>query len=161
MTSQSPTRKVSRLARRTHRFAGALAGIFAMTSAAAANSAELTVTVDGVRSDQGKVMVALHAPKTEVKFPDGAGTVAAQWRIAKSGTMQFVFSDLPSGRFAVAVFHDENGNDALDTNLLGIPKEGYAFSENARGFAGPPTFDAAAVEIAGGETKKTAAKLGY
>ena len=161
MTSPSPTRNLYPAARRTHIFAGAVASVFSMIAAATANSAELTVKIGGVRSDQGKVMVALHAPEAEVKFPDGAGTVAAQWRIAKSGTMQFVFADLPSGRFAVAVFHDENGNDTLDTNLLGIPKEGYAFSENARGFAGPPSFDAAAVDIASGETKTTTAKLGY
>ena len=75
-----------------------------------------------------------------MSFPDGAGAVAAQWRSARNGVLEFVFTGLPAGKFAVAVFHDENGNDTLDTNLLGIPKEGYAFSENARGFAGPPSF---------------------
>ena len=162
MTSLSPMRPGRPRTRQRRFLVSAIAGAaVAMTAATAAYSAELTVTVDGVRSDDGKVMVALHIPKTEVTFPDGAGTVAAQWRVARSGSMQFVFSGLPSGRFAVAVFHDENSNDALDTNLLGIPKEGYAFSENARGFAGPPSFDAAAVEIVSGEAKSTAAKLGY
>ena len=132
-----------------------------MSIAAAAHSAELRLTVDGIRSEQGKVMVALHAPKSGVSFPDGAGAVAAQWRAARSGALEFVFTGLPAGRFAIAVFHDENGNDALDTNLLGIPKEGYAFSENARGFAGPPSFDAAAVEINDADTKSTAATMGY
>ena len=143
------------------RLTGAVAGVIAMTAAVAANSAELRVTVDGIRSDQGKIMAALHTSKSGVAFPDGAGTVAAQWRVAQAGKIQFVFSDLPSGRFAIAVFHDENGNDSLDTNLLGIPKEGYAFSENARGFAGPPSFDAASVEVADGAIKSTAATLGY
>ena len=140
---------------------GTLAGAGLMTVAGVAHSAELRVTVDGIRSEQGKVMVALHAPKTGVSFPDGAGAVAAQWRTARNGALEFVFTGLPAGRFAIAVFHDENGNDTLDTNLLGIPKEGYAFSENARGFAGPPSFDAAAVEINDTAPRATAATLGY
>ena len=132
-----------------------------MTAALAAQGAELRVTVEGIRSDSGKIMVALHAP-SEVEFPDGAGAVAAQWRTARAGDLTFVFADLPPGRFAVAVFHDENGNDELDSNLVGIPKEGYAFSEDARGFVGPPSFDAAAVEIAASDDmRSTAATLGY
>ena len=128
-----------------------LISVALMSIAAAAHSAELRLTVDGIRSEQGKVMVALHAPKSGVSFPNGAGAVAAQWRAARNGALEFVFTELPAGRFAIAVFHDENG--ALDTNMLGIPKEGYAFSENARGFAGPPSFDAAAVEINDADTK--------
>ena len=152
---------LTRLRSRTNRVAGALGGIAFLATAAAAHSAELRVTVDGIRSEQGKVMIALHAPRTGVSFPDGAGAVAAQWRSARNGVLEFVFTGLPAGKFAVAVFHDENGNDTLDTNLLGIPKEGYAFSENARGFAGPPSFDAAAVEIGDTAPKSTMATLGY
>lgn len=152
------TRRSSR-ARRTIRMgAAALGGIAAL--AAAAQASELHIAVEGIRSDRGTIMVALHAPAPGVDFPDAAGTVAGQWRKAKAGTLHFVFRDLPAGRFAIAVFHDENGNEDLDTNLLGIPREGYAFSRNARGFAGPPSFDAAAVELAE-ERVSTSAALGY
>ena len=133
-----------------------------MIAAGAAHGAELHVIVDGVRSDRGSVMVALHAPKPGIAFPDSAGALAAQWRAARPGMLKFIFADLPTGRFAVAVFHDENANDTLDRNLIGIPKEGYAFSEDAHGFAGPPSFEAAAVEIADSNaTISTPATLGY
>ena len=123
---------------------------------------DLRVTVDGIRGNQGKVMVALHMSKPDIVFPNPAGTIAAQWRAAGTGEMEFVFSGLPPGRFAIAVFHDENNNDVLDVNLIGIPKEGYAFSRNARGFAGPPSFDAAAVEIPkNNAVRATTATLGY
>lgn len=138
--------------------AAALGAVAAL--AAAAQASELHVAVEGIRSDRGRIMVALHAPVPGAEFPDGAGTVAAQWRKARAGTLDFVFGSLPAGRFAVAVFHDENGNEELDTNLLGIPREGYAFSRNARGFAGPPSFDAAAVEVGAGRVS-TSAALGY
>ena len=147
---------------RTTAVSGIAFFVVALVSAAGVQATELRVVVDGIRGDKGKIMVALHAPNPTVKFPDSAGTVAAQWRTAGIGKLEFVFADLPPGRFAVAAYHDENDNDILDVNLIGIPKEGYAFSQNARGFAGPPSFDAAAVEISGEHgPKSTNATLGY
>jgi uncharacterized protein (DUF2141 family) len=39
----------------------------------------------------------------------------------------FEFSDIKPGKYAIAVIHDENCNGKLDTNMFGIPKEGYGF----------------------------------
>ncbi len=43
------------------------------------------------------------------------------------------FEDIPPGRYALAVIHDENMNGKLDANWLGVPKEGYGFSNDAKG----------------------------
>ena len=48
--------------------------------------------------------------------------------------------DIPHGTYGLAVVHDENENMKLDTNFLGVPREGYGFSNNARGRFGPPRF---------------------
>ncbi len=53
------------------------------------------------------------------------------------------FEDIPPGTHAIAVIHDENSNGKLDTNWLGIPTEGYGFSNDAKGLLGPPSFPAA------------------
>jgi uncharacterized protein (DUF2141 family) len=53
------------------------------------------------------------------------------------------FEDIPPGTYAMAVIHDENMNGKLDTNLLGIPTEGYGFSNDAKGVFGAPSFSAA------------------
>jgi len=55
----------------------------------------------------------------------------------------------------MAVIHDENMNGKLDTNWLGIPKEGYGFSNNARGVAGAPSFSAASFQYEGGSLDLT------
>ena len=59
------------------------------------------------------------------------------------------FEDIPPGTYALAVIHDENSNGKLDTNWLGIPTEGYGFSNDARGLLGPPTFLAASFSYNG------------
>src|ERR1051325_8420985 len=50
------------------------------------------------------------------------------------------FEDIPPGTYAMAVIHDENMNGKLDTNVLGIPTEGYGFSNGAKGAVGAPSF---------------------
>jgi len=59
------------------------------------------------------------------------------------------FLDIPPGKYALAVIHDENMNGKLDTNLMGIPKEGYGFSNDARSLLGPPSFSAAGFQYNG------------
>jgi uncharacterized protein (DUF2141 family) len=53
------------------------------------------------------------------------------------------FEDIPPGRYALAVVHDENMNGKLDTNAFGIPTEGYGFSNDVTGVFGAPAFSAA------------------
>lgn len=54
-----------------------------------------------------------------------------------------IFDNLPFGEYAFSIFQDVNDNGVLDTNLLGIPREPWGFSNNARGKFGPPDFKAA------------------
>ena len=55
--------------------------------------------------------------------------------------------DLAPGKYAISIIHDENNNDKLDTNFIGIPKEGFGFSNNPRIMFGPPSFEKASFEI--------------
>ena len=131
-------------------------------AAAPAWGGDLEITVGSIANDTGKVLVALHAEASAKAFPDPQEAVAAQWAKAAPGARRFVFADLPAGRFAIAVFHDEDDDGKLGANFLGIPKEGVGFSRNATGSMGPARFADAAVEVpAGGETARTVADLVY
>ena len=59
------------------------------------------------------------------------------------------FEDIPPGRYALAVIHDENMNGKLDTNRLGAPTEGYGFSNDASAFLRAPSFRAASFSYDG------------
>ena len=67
--------------------------------------------------------------------------------------------DIPQGKYAFKYFHDENMNKELDTNKLGIPKEGFGFSNNARGLFGPPSFIDTIFEVS--EDRKIKCKPSY
>ena len=137
------------------------AAALALLAPAFASAADLTVRIEGVRSADGDIRVALHRRADGVDFPDSAGIVKAAMRSAgKAGDL--VFAGLAPGDYAVAAFHDEDRDGDLNTNLLGMPTEGYGFSNEARGIFGPPGFDAAAFTIKAGDSQPVVTvKLGY
>ncbi len=135
-----------------------LAAAGAMTSHSAA-AGELRVAVEGVKGDQGSVRVAIY--RAGSKFLAPGQEYSAMYQQARAGDLTVVFGDLPNDRYAVAVFHDENGNAELDANLLGIPLEGIAFSERAAATFGPPSFDAAALTVPAEGQVTTHATMSY
>jgi uncharacterized protein (DUF2141 family) len=115
-------------------------------------TAVLTVEIEGLKDDGGTVHVSLYA--SEDGFPTKPGKAARQAdAFIAGGRARVVFRDLAPGGYAVAAYHDENGNGKLDTGFLGIPTEGLASSNDARGFMGPPSFEKARVEVGPGETR--------
>ena len=97
---------------------------------ASAMSADLDVRLSGVASANGHVLVALY--DSEDGWDGRARSLAAQKIAATEGAIELRFADLVPGRYGVLVLHDENDNGKLDTNRLGIPREGYGFSNNPR-----------------------------
>jgi uncharacterized protein (DUF2141 family) len=65
------------------------------------------------------------------------------------------FEAIPPGTYALAVIHDENSNGELDTNLFGIPTEGYGFSNDATALLGTPSFSAARFSYNGASLNMT------
>ncbi|MES2899274.1 MAG: DUF2141 domain-containing protein [Pseudomonadota bacterium] len=111
----------------------------ACLSAGLTQAADLTIQVSDVKSASGNILVAVYSAEgTFLKTPAKVGGAAA----ATSG-WSIVLKDLPAGEYAYAVFHDANSNGKMDKNLIGIPTEDYAFSNNALGKMGPPSYASA------------------
>jgi len=125
---------------------------------ALASAANLTVTVKDVRNANGSVLIAVYDLSGFGK-PELAK--AKQKAGANAGEVKFVFQGLPAGKYAVAAFHDENGNGKLDRNSLGVPTEGYGFSNDAQGTTGPPNFNQAAFDFDGKTDKAISFSLNY
>ncbi len=106
------------------------------------------VDIDGLRSDRGQVVCALFSSAADFpKRPEKA--VARDKSAILNGHATCQFDSIPSGTYAISVFHDENANGKLDTNFFGIPREGVGASNNAKGHFGPPKFSAAAFQHSG------------
>jgi uncharacterized protein (DUF2141 family) len=127
-------------------FALAAALVFA---AGPASAARIIVTIDGLKSAQGNVFVGLYA--SPAKFLQGNQSDAQRKVRASTGPITVTFDNLPPGTYAVGAFHDENANDHLDTNFVGLPTEGYALSNGVRAVMAKPTFQQAAFTVGNGD----------
>lgn len=110
----------------------------------------LIVRVTGLHSDRGQLIGLLY------KSDDGfARNEAKAWRRTSArisgGVGELRFTGVAPGAYAAFAYHDENGNGVLERSFLGIPKEGVALSNNARGHLGPPKFKDARFEMKGHE----------
>ncbi len=113
----------------------------------------LKVAVRGFENTAGQINVALFAEENDFVNRD---RMFRGVRVKPEGDeSQAVFSDLPAGDYVIAVFHDENENGKLDKNLVGLPKEAYGFSNDARGIFGPPSFSDAKVVLTNGASLNT------
>lgn len=108
-------------------------------------SVALTVRVHGLSSDRGRVAVALFA--SAEAFPDQKRALAGQLARIEKGRAAVRFAGVRPGVYAVAVLHDENENAKMDFNFLGMPLEGYGFSNDASAPFGPPSFKAASFTL--------------
>ncbi|MGH9537411.1 MAG: DUF2141 domain-containing protein [Terriglobales bacterium] len=133
-------------------FAAGLVVIFASTLLAQARPAlgnVIHVEISGLRNDKGQVMCALFSSAKDFpKQPD-----KAVMRTTAAISNRHAVCEFPGAlpdTYAVSVVHDENSNNKLDTNFVGMPREGVGASNNAKGHFGPPKFDAASFHYHGG-----------
>lgn len=108
-------------------------------------SVALTVRVQGLSNDRGRVAVALFASADA--FPDQKRAIMGQLAKIETGRAAVRFEGVRPGIYAVAVLHDENQNSKMDFNFLGMPLEGYGFSNDASAPFGPPSFQAASFKL--------------
>ena len=100
---------------------------------------DLNVNIEGLKNNKGKCIIYVFdskegfPAKPEMAFRTLSGEIM-QNMCAVS------ISGLKPGEYAIAVVHDENSNDKIDTNFLGIPREGMGSSNNPKSF-GPPSFN--------------------
>src|SRR5215469_5082749 len=102
----------------------------------------LRVDVTGIRNDHGAIYCQLFADAKG--FPRKVSKTTAVVRAQiQDGSATCAFANVSPGSYAIAVYHDENGNGRLDRGILGIPKEGVGVSNDAQRSWGFPSFDQA------------------
>lgn len=108
-----------------------------VVAVASAHGAELKLTFAPIEQATGKIRIAVYDSKANfMKTAVRAVEIAAQL-----GGAEVRISDLPAGEYAVMAFQDLNGNNKLDTNLVGVPKEPWGGSLGDRSVFGAPGWD--------------------
>ena len=128
-------------------------------SARAASAANLTVVVKDVHNAKGYVFIAVY--DSDSSFMKGPLAKVARKSKGVKGTVIFVIPNLPAGKYAVTSYHDENDNGKMDKNSLGVPTEGYGFSNDAQDVGGPPKYSQAAFDFDGKTDKTISFSLNY
>lgn len=127
MTRMSPLHRIRWLA---------LAPFALMLLAGPARSAELTVDIEAVGTQSGRLSVFLYDSEDAW---NGKRDAVRRQRIHPNGSnrLQVRFDGLRAGRYGVMVLHDTDGNGKFDVGPLGIPRDDYGFSNNPRVFKRP------------------------
>lgn len=131
--------------------------VAAALQAAAAMESTVDIDLSGLRSTRGAVHVCL--TRKPSYFPDCKSDPSALRQSAAAATPRLHLDHVPPGRYAIAVFHDENSNRSLD-KFAGIPKEGFAFSRNPSIKFRAPRFEEVAIDLAPG-INQTRLKMHY
>jgi uncharacterized protein (DUF2141 family) len=122
------------------------------TGAQPASAADLEVVVTNIRVPTGFVRLGLY--NNPALFPKRRGTIDGGDVKVKGNTATYVFHNLKPGAYAVAIYHDANANKHFD-KTLGIPMEGFGFSNNARPRLSAPSFKRAAITLKAPRTRIT------
>ncbi len=101
------------------------------------NDYTITVTVDGIEKIYGILIVTVY-DKAKF-FPKDTGEYLTKTVPVDSKTVTCIFK-VPEGTYAIALYHDENDNNRCDRNFLGIPREGFGFSNNIKPSFSAPSF---------------------
>ncbi len=111
----------------------------------------INVKIQNIDNNTGVIACAIF--ESPEGFPNKFLKFATKVMITqiKGKDASFEFSDIKPGNYAIAVIHDENHNGELDTNWLGIPKEGYGFSSDAEISLSAPSFSDAEFSYEGGD----------
>lgn len=108
----------------------------------------ISAPIQGLRSSKGVVRCGLF--NSAAAFPKAGQQVLAVNAAVANGQATCVFNTIPPGTYAIVVFHAENNEMQIQTNMLGVPKQGYGFSRNPSTSLGAPAFKDAATAYSGG-----------
>jgi uncharacterized protein (DUF2141 family) len=134
--------------------------LISVTSINQVKEAGLSIEITDLRNNKGHVLVSLY--KDGKGYPDEPKKA---FRLVKlsiiNNSASITYSGLPDGNYSIAILHDENDDKKMNKNFLGLPKEGYGFSNNVMGAFGPPSLSKASFEYNFKQAKSISIRARY
>ena len=114
-----------------------------------AQTGTIHVNVSGIENNKGLLQIGLY--NSEANFPIYSKVFKGIFPKATKSGISYTFKNIPTGTYALAVYHDENSDKELNKNMFGAPKEKYGFSKNKYGTFGPPDFSEVSFKVEKGK----------
>lgn len=111
---------------------------------------ELSIKITNIKNIEGKVDIGIY--NYGENFPKVGKDYKNIILDVDSSTVIYKIDNLPEGEYAIAVFHDKNSDGVCNKNFLGIPTEGYGFSNNVKPLFSAPSFDKTKFTLKGSVT---------
>ncbi|MFT6747662.1 MAG: hypothetical protein ACJAZ2_002019 [Glaciecola sp.] len=107
----------------------------------------ITVNIKGFKNKQGQIDLALYNNKNQ--YTDNPWKdFHVQKSTSKNGIITFILKDIVKGKYAITFLDDENSNKEMDYSFLGLPEEGFGFSNNVKpGFLSAPKYEKCTFDI--------------
>src|SRR5258708_9175350 len=121
------------------------------SSSSEATKNVLHVQLDGFLNNEGKAHCTLYNDPQAFPRNDKKAVKEAETSTIKNAYAVVDFTGIAPGKYALVCYHDENSNGKFDMSALGLPEEGYAFSNNVKPRLSAPDFDECAFDYKGGE----------
>lgn len=118
----------------------------------------LSITVNGLESDVGKVLVLVFKDSEGFPEDDQKAYKTLELSISNKRATGSI-SDIPAGTYAITVLHDEDGDGEMKKNAVGFPTESFGFSNNPTVIFGAPSFEKCSFKIKEGTSKQIRIKL--
>ncbi len=135
------------------RIVGLLVLLYCIPFAYADETCSLMVEVHGLRSSKGVIQFMLYNRDGTIPDKECKSYYKKQTGKIDEGVSYTVFENLPKGRYAVTVVHDENMNGKIDSGFF-LPIEGIGFTNySSIGLANRPDFVKASFDLSSNVTK--------
>lgn len=103
------------------------------------DGSQIKIVFENIQNQKGTIRIAVYNSENNFLDPEKAASFHS-FKVEKKGEMEAVLENIPTGEYAIAVFHDENNNEILETNFFGIPVEPYCFSGEGHSKWRPPYY---------------------
>jgi len=134
---------------------------FALMTFSSISAQSLSVTVKNIDTNlPGQIFVEVFDNEDDYTIIEKK-LVGKKVKVEGEAAKTIQFENLPAGTYSVCVFHDKNNNGILDKNWVGMPLEGYAFSNNVFGIFGPPSFEDTNIKTTNGQKTKLSITMKY
>lgn len=110
-----------------------------LTTDNSGSSGKIHLRIPNLKNQKGSLLICLYNRKDG--FPDDVSQSVKQWKMPVSAHISL--GAIPPGRYAIAVMHDEDGNNQMTYNLIHLPKEGFGYSNYEARLLQMPDFDKA------------------